>query len=918
MQPQTNNNETQAIKEQGTIASIAGVAKGVENIRELDYSISDKEGVKLPVSYFSAKCKTKAETLLYNITRVLNTNDTADIDFTLGGTNNKELKPLCSRFCDNIIVYFIISEDIIKHNKTLTNYIKCKETNDDQQEEDKEESNKEDRQLNRVLKEIAPFLANNTEHIKELFNKFDIPINKTNIKPTSFKVDKGNIKQFIKVSLPDAPLDKILNIVCSKEIIKEFNNNGIFINDIDITQDYSGTINKKDVIDYLLNKPDFRKEGDTCNTLDEYTSDTTDELEDYGDLINEEIYNEEELNRINSRYSTNKPIKTIIDNNNSVGANCLTFITNSYFGAVRYKFYNKFVQSMESPSVRGRVGNHYSHWTNNPEQILKESINKSLDTGLLRLEITYYIENQAITEEYINEHFDYLVSLLPPRLIFYNSISKQWMLLLGAIKYNLCIVDVDNSLAMFSYSINKLTNKISGFYIKNTTTNKLSNILKLYSFNCPIVLLSFKRTIEEGKDKLLIKQRTYKKELINTVNKSFVLNELITYLSNGNTYFTPCIAKDNSKAEDVGLIDCPICRLRFQTKKNISQLTTYNVPIVFKPIDKQLIEYPQENINRTTKRIKEDKEEKRFKDAREELINEIIRENHIKRQLAKEQTQMLEDKRNELIKQKEEEFNQQMQEYKAYEEATKIKNTFIKLFNETLNSNKHKLIELNDKEHLFVYAFKFIFTRFGSTALLLCSKQDNIDRESNLSIYWAVKSVYDYLIENNNKWSELANNIYGYSFGIPIIEIEKEGVYYNASRNLCAKINVVNNTTTSNEIHLNQPLEYWHNVDIETIKKEVPNDIKIDNILTHNSYCKGKHEPIDKLVKQGDVIEIFNTFQYKGSYLISFRLNGKEQTAKSNRFLDDIIKDKESVFKVVVGVQKTHPISKRCCFTFIS
>ena len=57
---------------------------------------------------------------------------------------------------------------------------------------------------------------------------------------------------------------------------------------------------------------------------------------------------------------------------------------------------------MVSPSVRGRVGNHYSHWTNNPEQILKESINKSLDTGLLRLEITYYIENQEITEEYIN------------------------------------------------------------------------------------------------------------------------------------------------------------------------------------------------------------------------------------------------------------------------------------------------------------------------------------------------------------------------------------------------------------------------------------------------------------------------------------------------------------------------------------
>ncbi|KAK8889872.1 hypothetical protein M9Y10_034626 [Tritrichomonas musculus] len=156
--------------------------------------------------------------------------------------------------------------------------------------------------------------------------------------------------------------------------IIESNNNVIFINDIDISKNYSRTFSKKDVIDYLLSMPDFRKEGEESGQTEEPNKYTSDDLEDYGDLINEEIYNEEELNKINSRYNTNKPIKTIIDNNNSVGANCLTFITNSSFGAVRYKFYNKFVQSKESPRVRGRVCNHYSHCTNNSEQILKQSI----------------------------------------------------------------------------------------------------------------------------------------------------------------------------------------------------------------------------------------------------------------------------------------------------------------------------------------------------------------------------------------------------------------------------------------------------------------------------------------------------------------------------------------------------------------
>lgn len=77
MQQQTTNCEKQATKKQGTES----------------WPI---ECVMLSVSYISAKCKTKAETLLYNITRILNTNNTADINFTLGGKNNKELKTLCS------------------------------------------------------------------------------------------------------------------------------------------------------------------------------------------------------------------------------------------------------------------------------------------------------------------------------------------------------------------------------------------------------------------------------------------------------------------------------------------------------------------------------------------------------------------------------------------------------------------------------------------------------------------------------------------------------------------------------------------------------------------------------------------------------------------------------------------------------
>lgn len=68
--------------------------------------------------------------------------------------------------------------------------------------------------------------------------------------------------------------------------------------------------------------PDFRKENEESGQTEEPNEYTSNDLEDYWGLINKEIYNEEELNRINSKYSTNRPIKTIIYNNNSIGANC--------------------------------------------------------------------------------------------------------------------------------------------------------------------------------------------------------------------------------------------------------------------------------------------------------------------------------------------------------------------------------------------------------------------------------------------------------------------------------------------------------------------------------------------------------------------------------------------------------------------
>lgn len=865
------------------------------DIREIEYKFDDGiPTTEIPIKNFSTIVKNvKPENVLYNINKQINTNDTSTLDFTYGGTNNNFLEPVSTRFCDNIIFYFIIPEEIVKNDKTLLDYVNKK----DSHKESTEDTNNKDK----VLKKVAPFLANNTENLKMLLNKNGVNINKRDIKPTNYKADGNTIRQYIKVALPDVELNVILDIITNRDVIDSFNKEGLFINDVDITQDYKGVINKKNIIDYLLTKPNFR-------FAKEYM-----DAEDWEQFVD-----------INGC--------TILDNDNLVGGNCLTFISKSIYGTVRYKFYNKFVQSLESPSVRGKVGNHYADWIDNPEDILKESISKATDTGLLRLEITFYIENQAITADYIEEHLNYLSNLLPKDLLYYNSIASQWQIYQTAIKYNLCIVDLDNNIAFLCYSVNSITGKANGFYIKNLSTNKLSNIIKLYSFNVPIVVLSYKRNI----DNLLLQHRTFEKELINGTNK-FAIDNLITYLTNGSKYFTPKIYKENfNLPEHVGLVDSPIIRLRYPIKKNTYQITTRNIPIVLKQIDFQ-IKFPTESVNESKRKFREQLEESKFIEENSKLISSVLEENKLlQEELSQKKANIVDSKVKELMEKNQkimdanakrlEEYNKNMEKYNEQQEFVKLKNHIIKSF-EIPFSNINKLIELKDKQHLFVFAVRFIETKYGENILIATSREATITTDSHLDIYWGVKSLYNYVVENKSIYKELDIGIIGSSLGRFILEISKEGVYYNKSRNKCANIVICSCIKNHDEIDIaNNPTEpYLENtIDVDkAIQQTNWRDVLIlesNNALTFRP-IGGKPKIIDDLVKPGDIVEILNIYKFRKGYNLEIKIDGDIKTAKSNKFLDAIIKDKlqediKSKFKVVAGTVKLHPVSRRKMVSF--
>jgi hypothetical protein len=140
---------------------------------------------------------------------------------------------------------------------------------------------------------------------------------------------------------------------------------------------------------------------------------------------------------------------TIPNNQDKVCCNCLTFMTSGILGDIRSKCHNKFNQSWE-PQVREIVLEPYRKLDQQPRKILRSSINKCLDSGILRLRITYYkaYPSKVFTVNYITKALERLKQLIHPSLLFDNPITSQFNILCSAIQHNLALLDLDSSTAL--------------------------------------------------------------------------------------------------------------------------------------------------------------------------------------------------------------------------------------------------------------------------------------------------------------------------------------------------------------------------------------------------------------------------------------------------------------------------------------
>ena len=323
----------------------------IENICDEINLTMTREDKEIPLTSIGNK-NVKIETMLSTLNKHINKSDIAYTDYSLGGDKNQSINPLNELFCENIIVFTPIENIYL---------FKLSENND--------------RDID--IKHIPEDLLGKTRaNIKVAFNQICLPKNKNQIKPTRIKyiVNENYINQttdyiqMLKVDLDQFSSDKFIEILSNTQNLKFLSNNNIFINDIDFTQDFNGLIKKEEVFNWLLINRDFR-------------------MQESYDLATH----------------------TILDNDFKISRNCLTFIKHSNNGDIRYKFYNKFVQSLESPSVKDLVGSHIGDYISNPNEKLKKAIMLAKDTGIIRLEKTFYRHStkEKLTKEFILTHMNY-------------------------------------------------------------------------------------------------------------------------------------------------------------------------------------------------------------------------------------------------------------------------------------------------------------------------------------------------------------------------------------------------------------------------------------------------------------------------------------------------------------------------------
>lgn len=88
----------------------------------------------------------------------------------------------------------------------------------------------------------------------------------------------------------------------------------------------------------------------------------------------------------------------LIDNQNLVMKKCIIFIHWTELNNVWYKFFSKFIHSLMISSFQDKIFIHIIILLYISDEHLRNNINNNFESCLLRLELTFYKENNAVPD----------------------------------------------------------------------------------------------------------------------------------------------------------------------------------------------------------------------------------------------------------------------------------------------------------------------------------------------------------------------------------------------------------------------------------------------------------------------------------------------------------------------------------------
>ena len=238
------------------------------------------------------------------------------------------------------------------------------------------------------------------------------------------QAERYYIQEF-KVACPNKDYSTVMNFLRSVD----YNGYGIFLKDVDVTIDYSGSFDKYECINHLLVSENFRVQGS--------------------------FENQEEYPR------------TIVNNDAYVGKNCLTWMEDVDGITTRQKVYNKMVQMLEIQSVRSTVGCHWKDWVCQTDTRLATARDKAKERGLTRAEVTIYIEDKIPDDGFIDKIVEKITEYIPKKLVYSTAYKKIWESYCNSFKHSLVCIDRSQDIGIIVYSYNEITQNISGQVIEN-------------------------------------------------------------------------------------------------------------------------------------------------------------------------------------------------------------------------------------------------------------------------------------------------------------------------------------------------------------------------------------------------------------------------------------------------------------------